>query len=111
MPDEGGVFLDGTDITRVAPERRAFNIVSQRYALFPHLNVRDNVAYGLTTSRRNKPSRGELDRRVAEMLDLVGLAGYERRMPSELSGGQAERVAVARAVIRGPELLLLDEPL
>jgi ABC-type Fe3+/spermidine/putrescine transport system ATPase subunit len=111
VPNAGAVFLDGTDITRLPPERRAFNIVFQSYALFPHLSVYDNVAFGLTTSRRQRTPRADVDRRVREMLALVGLTDFESRIPSQLSGGQAQRVAVARALIRQPELLLLDEPL
>jgi ABC-type Fe3+/spermidine/putrescine transport system ATPase subunit len=110
-PTSGTVRLDGDDITRMPPERRPFNIVFQRYGLFPHLTVADNVAFGLTTSRRARPSRAEIDRRVAEMLALVGLDGYGARFPKQLSGGQAQRVAVARALVRQPRLLLLDEPL
>jgi ABC-type Fe3+/spermidine/putrescine transport system ATPase subunit len=110
-PTEGVVRLDGEDITRLAPERRPFNIVFQRYGLFPHLTVADNVAFGLTTNRRSRPPRAEIDRRVTEMLALVGLEGYGARFPRQLSGGQAQRVAVARALVRQPRLLLLDEPL
>ena len=110
-PDAGKVFFGGRDITRLQPERRPFNIVFQSYALFPHMTVRDNVAFGLTTSRRGRVTRTELRRRVDEMLELVGLGGYGDRRPAELSGGQAQRVAVARALVRQPELLLLDEPL
>jgi spermidine/putrescine transport system ATP-binding protein len=109
--DEGRILLDDRDITRARPERRPFNIVFQRYALFPHLTVAENIAFGLTTNRRRKPSRQDIVARVADALSLVGLSGLGSRMPSQLSGGQAQRVAVARAIIRQPEVLLLDEPL
>ena len=111
MPDTGKILLDGVDITRLPPEKRPFNIVFQRYALFPHLNIRDNVGFGLTTDRRTRPPAGELRRHVDETLHMVGLGNYGERMPAQLSGGQQQRVAVARALIRRPAMLLLDEPL
>jgi spermidine/putrescine transport system ATP-binding protein len=86
-------------------------MVFQRYALFPHLTVFDNIAFGLTTDRRSRPKPAELRRRVEDMLELVGLAGYAGRWPGQLSGGQAQRVAVARALVRRPKILLLDEPM
>jgi ABC-type Fe3+/spermidine/putrescine transport system ATPase subunit len=110
-PDEGKVLLDGRDITRTPPEKRPFNIVFQRYALFPHLNLRDNVAFGLTTSRAIRPPADELRQRVDQALAMVGLSALGARMPSQISGGQAQRVALARALIRRPQMLLLDEPL
>jgi len=111
MPDEGRILLDGRDITHEPPERRPFNIVFQRYALFPHLTVHDNVAYGLTTERRNRPSDAVIDHNVDAMLSMVGLEWAKARYPGELSGGQAQRVALVRALVRKPDLLLLDEPL
>jgi spermidine/putrescine transport system ATP-binding protein len=110
-PDDGTVIFGGRDITRLAPERRPFNIVFQSYALFPHMTVHDNVAFGLTTNRRRRAPAAEMRHKVDATLELVGLGGYSDRRPSELSGGQAQRVAVARALVRQPELLLLDEPL
>ena len=108
MPDSGQVFLDGEDVTLLAPEARDVNTVFQNYALFPHMNVADNIGYGL---KLKKTSKAEISRRVKEMLELVQLSGFEKRKPSELSGGQRQRVAIARALVNNPEVLLLDEPL
>jgi ABC-type Fe3+/spermidine/putrescine transport system ATPase subunit len=109
--DSGSVVSDGVDITRRPPERRPFNMVFQRYALFPHLTVYDNIAFGLTTTREQRLSSDDIRKRVEAMLELVGLAGFGLRWPGQLSGGQAQRVAVARALVRRPRILLLDEPM
>jgi ABC-type Fe3+/spermidine/putrescine transport system ATPase subunit len=108
QPDRGRVVLEGEDITRRPPEQRRFGMVFQHYALFPHLSVGDNVAFGLESLRF---SRAEVARRVPQALALVDLAGYERRRVGELSGGQQQRVALARALAYEPRVLLLDEPL
>jgi putrescine transport system ATP-binding protein len=107
-PDAGRILLDGTDIAAVLPHQRPVNMMFQNYALFPHLNVRDNIAFGL---RRAELPRPEIDARVMEMVALVKLEGLEKRRPDQLSGGQRQRVALARALARRPRLLLLDEPL
>jgi spermidine/putrescine transport system ATP-binding protein len=106
--DSGEILLDGRPLTGVPPHGRPFNTVFQSYALFPHLNVDDNVGYGLDVARVPKAER---NRRVEEALALVGLTGLSRRKPRQLSGGQQQRVALARAIINRPRLLLLDEPL
>ncbi len=108
MPTAGRIFLGDADVTDLPPFKRDVNTVFQNYALFPHLNVFENVAFGL---RRKKSDDAEIRRRVGEMLDLVELPGYEQRKPSQLSGGQQQRVALARALINHPRVLLLDEPL
>lgn len=107
-PDNGSVYLNGTDVTTLQPNERNVNTVFQNYALFPHMNVFSNIAYGL---KLKKVPKQEITHRVEEMLELVQLAGYGTRMPSELSGGQRQRVAIARAVVNNPQVLLLDEPL
>ena len=107
-PDEGRVLLEGKDMARTEPNKRDVNTVFQNYALFPHMNVEQNVGYALKIRRRDKE---EIRWEVKRMLELVQLEGFEKRMPSELSGGQRQRVAIARAVINQPKLLLLDEPL
>lgn len=107
-PDAGRIFLDGRDITRLAPELRGFGMVFQAYALFPHLNVLENVAFGLRARRLEKT---EIANRVKNALELVQLQGYGHRRISELSGGQQQRVAIARAIAVEPKLLLFDEPL
>jgi ABC-type Fe3+/spermidine/putrescine transport system ATPase subunit len=106
--DAGQVLLRGRDVGGVPPWRRHLGMVFQQYANFPHLNVAQNVAYGL---RRRGLSRAEIRARVAELLDLVGLSGFEERGVTQLSGGEQQRVAIARALAPRPELLLLDEPL
>ena len=108
QPDSGQVFLNGKDVTALEPNQRNVNTVFQNYALFPHMNVADNIGYGL---KLKKTSKAEISRRVKEMLELVQLSGFEKRKPSELSGGQRQRVAIARALVNNPEVLLLDEPL
>jgi putrescine transport system ATP-binding protein len=107
-PDAGRILLDGTDIAETPPHRRPVNMMFQSYALFPHLNVRDNIEFGL---KRAGLPRAEIDARIAEMTALVRLEGLEQRRPDQLSGGQRQRVALARALARRPLLLLLDEPL
>jgi len=108
QPDEGQVRIGGTDVSRVPPYKRDVNTVFQSYALFPHLNVLDNVAYGL---KQRGLGRAERRTRATEMLALVRLEGLEGRKPRQLSGGQQQRVALARALVMHPRVLLLDEPL
>jgi spermidine/putrescine transport system ATP-binding protein len=107
-PTRGAVSLQGRDVTWDPPNKRDVNMVFQSYALFPHMSVFENVAFGL---RRKRVHKDEISRRVGEMLEIVDLAGREQRRPRELSGGQQQRVALARALVNGPKALLLDEPL
>jgi spermidine/putrescine transport system ATP-binding protein len=108
QPTSGRILLDGDDMVFTPPHKRNVNMVFQNYALFPHLNVFDNVAFGL---RRHKQPKAEIRRRVAEALELVQLTGLEKRKPGQMSGGQQQRVALARALVLQPAVLLLDEPL
>ncbi len=126
MPTSGDVFFDGVRINSVPPHKRAVNTVFQKYALFPHLNVYENIAFGLRvprveeqknemgkvlSRRKVKLSEKEIDQRVMEMLEVVNLRGFEKRRVTSLSGGQQQRVAIARALVNKPKVLLLDEPL
>lgn len=106
--DTGSVFFDGININDVPPNKRHLNTVFQKYALFPNMNVYDNVAYGLKIKKKPKDY---IDKKVKEMLSLINLNGFEKRSVTSLSGGQQQRVAIARALINEPEVLLLDEPL
>ena len=107
-PDKGRVIFDGQDITALAPNRRQLNTVFQKYALFTHMDVAENIAFGLKI--RNKP-QDLIEDKINYVLKLVNLSGYEHRMPASLSGGQQQRVAIARAIVNEPKVLLLDEPL
>ncbi len=107
-PSSGRVLFEGKDITHVPPYKRKVNTIFQKYALFPHLNVQDNIAFGLKIA---KVDRNDIHRRVEAMLELTNLKGYGKRSVESLSGGQQQRVAIARALVNEPEVLLLDEPL
>jgi spermidine/putrescine transport system ATP-binding protein len=108
QPDEGRILLRGADVTTVPPNRRNVNMVFQHYALFPHMSIEDNVAFGL---KLKKVGKGEQRERLQEMMRVVQLEGYEKRKPAQMSGGQQQRVALARALVNRPAALLLDEPL
>jgi spermidine/putrescine transport system ATP-binding protein len=108
QPTSGAIRLDGVDVSRIPPNKRDVNTVFQQYALFPHMNVFDNVAFG---PRSRKASKSEIAKRVPELLEIVRLADFANRRPSQLSGGQQQRVALARALVNLPKALLLDEPL
>src|ERR1700734_2401527 len=107
-PSSGKILIDGEDMTGVPPYERPVNMMFQSYALFPHMNVEQNVAFGL---KQDRVPKAQIRERVATMLDLVKLGSFGARKPHQLSGGQRQRVALARALVKGPKLLLLDEPL
>ena len=108
IPDSGSILLDGVDLVGIKPWKRPVNMMFQSYALFPHMSVYDNVAYGL---RQDKVNKADIERRANEVLRMVGLADFSQRKPETLSGGQKQRVALARAIVKQPKVLLLDEPL
>ncbi len=108
FPTSGHILLDGKEINDLPPNKRDMSMVFQSYAIFPHLNIFENVAYGLNVQRLSK---AEIERRVAAVMKLVELTGYEKRAPNQLSGGQQQRVALARALVMEPKVLLMDEPL
>jgi spermidine/putrescine transport system ATP-binding protein len=108
QPTRGAVLLDGEDITALPPDKRKINTVFQNYALFPHLSVFENIAFGLRVAKKSK---ADVTRAVGEMLELIDLAEHAQKKPAQLSGGQKQRVAIARALVNQPDLLLLDEPL
>jgi len=108
MAEKGKVVIDGKDYSKMPPNKRNIGLVFQNYALFPHLSVFDNVAYGL---RRRRVPKDEMAEKIEKVLEMVSLSGYENRLPAQLSGGQRQRVALARSIVIEPDLLLLDEPL
>ena len=107
-PDEGSVLFEGKDITGLSPDKRNVNTVFQKYSLFPHMSVSENIAFGL---KLKKKSQQYIKDKIAYALKLVNMDGYENQSPTVLSGGQQQRVAIARAIVNEPKILLLDEPL